>query len=522
MTRRSQPVLVLVLVLVLVAVAVLVAVLVPAVAVAADAAPVPQAVTLHDAVARAAKQNVDLRREGITLRTTEAAIVTAEGQFDFILGANGTFTRRNTPPVSPFDIQSGPTELVNLDLFLTQPLKSGGQIQLQLSPDATHTAARISCGVPQPTQGQPPVPFTSCFVYNPSVTLNFTHPLLRGFGTEVAEANLHKARLARDQELSNRAARAANVLRDTIIAYWELAYQTTDLDIRRSAVSLAEEQLRTTEAQIQVGKMGQLQAAAVRRAISDDKQEVETSQQQLTGRALDLLRLMGTAVPARFAGLRAADAASPAPHEVDADAETERALTANPALKALRQGLALSEIDVHTAEAALRPQLDFSTSIGVVGRNIDRVQALRQLDDPNNIVGSAGLVFSLPVQNRAARGAQESAQASRDNARLTADDMELAIRDGAARLTAQIRSASHRIDDAKQSILYAQQNLEAERARFQVGQSTNNDVLMRQQELKQAQISGVRAAVDLLEADVALAALTGDILDSYGVTLRGL
>jgi outer membrane protein TolC len=479
-------------------------------------APRPPAVTLHDAIARAVSGNVDLRRAGITLRTTEAGIVSALGQFDFVLSADATFTRRNTPPASATDLQSGRLDTFNSDLFLSRPLETGGTLKLQLSPDGSRSQQRLTCGVADPMAA-----FNGCNLYAPGVNLIFTHPLLRGFGTEVTEANLHKARIARDQELWNRAARAANVLRDTIIAYWELAYQTTDLEIRRSAVALAEEQLKYTEAQIKVGKMGDLQAAGVRRAIYDDQQEVETSQQQLVGRALDLLRLMGTPVPAGFEGLHAADVASPEPHDVDSDAETTRALAASPALKALQKGIALSEVDVRTAENALRPQLDLSATIGTAGRNIDPTRSLRQLYDRQNIVGSAGLLFSLPIQNRAARGAEEAARASQDNARLTAQDMELAIRDGAARLASQVRSASHRITDAKESVKYAQQNLEAERARFQVGQSTNNDVLLRQQELKQAQISGVRAAVDLLEADVALSALTGDILETYGLNLRG-
>jgi outer membrane protein TolC len=491
----------------------------------AVADPTPEPLSLRDAIARALKGNVDLRREGITLRTTEAGIVTALGQFDVVLGADGSVSRRVAPPVLSTDIQSGPVNTFNTDLLLTRPLETGGQLQLVLSPDAVQSHQRLQCGVPAtmtlPTGQVVPVPFSYCNIYNPTVTLNFTQPLLRGFGREVTEATLRKARISRDQEVWNRAARAANVLRDTITAYWELAYQVGDLEIRRSAVALAEEQLRTTEAQVQIGKMGELQAAAVRRAISDDQQEVETSQQQLMARSLDLLRLLGTPVPARFAGLRTTDAVGTDPHAVDADDETARALKASPALKALEQGIALSDVDVRTAVASLKPQLDLSASIGRTGKNIDLSHSLRQLLDSQDTQGSVGLVFSLPMQNRAARGAEETARAARDNARLTSEDVELAIRDSAARLAAQVRSAGRRIDLAKESVKWAQQNLDAERARFQVGQSTNNDVLMRQQELKQAQVSGVRAAVDLLEADVALSALTGDILDTYGVTLRG-
>jgi outer membrane protein TolC len=155
-----------------------------------------------------------------------------------------------------------------------------------------------------------------------------------------------------------------------------------------------------------------------------------------------------------------------------------------------------------------------------VGRNLGLADSLDQLTSNTNTVWSAGLTFSFPVQNRAARGAADAARAAGDSARLDAEDLELAIRDGVARFASQIRSADQRIGFARASVTYAQQNLEAERARFDVGRSTNNDVLLRQQDLKQAQINVARAVVDLLEADVALDALTGDILDTYGITLR--
>jgi outer membrane protein TolC len=86
-------------------------------------------------------------------------------------------------------------------------------------------------------------------------------------------------------------------------------------------------------------------------------------------------------------------------------------------------------------------------------------------------------------------------------------------------MSAQIRSAGARVEFGRAAVTFSQDNLQAEMARFQVGTSTNNDVLLRQQELKQAQSSVARAAADLLEAEIALAALTGDILETYGVEL---
>ena len=73
---------------------------------------------------------------------------------------------------------------------------------------------------------------------------------------------------------------------------------------------------------------------------------------------------------------------------------------------------------------------------------------------------------------------------------------------------------------SRETVKFAERNLEAEEARFSVGRSTNNDVILRQQELKVAQIQVVRAGVDLLLAEIALGAMTGDLLERYGVELK--
>jgi outer membrane protein TolC len=485
--------------------------------VATRAQSTPQPLTLRQALERAVAGNIDLRKQNVALRSAAADTLVALGYFDVVVAGDAILTHNVVPPLRMDDPSAGSTTIPLIDLSVSRALETGGRLSLAAQGRRLSSTSFFTCTGSAPV-GM--VPLVNCDIYQPNLALTFTQPLLRNFGREVTEANLRKARITQDLALLNRQAHAANDVRDTVVAYWELAYQAQDLEIRRSAEALAREQLRTTDAQIKVGRMGALEAAAVNRAIAQAQGEVATSEQQLMARSLDVERLFGAPVPRGFAGLRAVDGPGATAHEVNVDAETDHALAASPALKSLRQGLALTEIDVAVAAASLRPQLDFTGSIGTVGRNLDFAEAIRQLGRTSDITWSAGLTFSLPVQNRAARGAQEGTRAADEAARLNATDLELAIRDGVARLAAQIRSAGARIDFARAAVTYAQQNLTAEQARFEVGRSTNNDVLLRQQELKQAQINVARAVVDLLEADVALDALTGDVLDTYGVTLR--
>jgi outer membrane protein TolC len=88
------------------------------------------------------------------------------------------------------------------------------------------------------------------------------------------------------------------------------------------------------------------------------------------------------------------------------------------------------------------------------------------------------------------------------------------------RLMAQIDVAKRRIDVLAPTTDHATLDLEAERARFAVGRSTNFDVLRRQEELSNAKLRQARARTDYLKAFAALGAVTDEILDRYQVVLK--
>jgi outer membrane protein len=481
----------------------------------AHGAAAEQPLTLMQALQRAVAGNVDLRRERVNILVADAGILAARGQFDFLLGAGLTFQRQTQPSLSSQDISSGFTNDLALSLQLSRTLESGGSVRLALQNDAINTNSRLSCGS---LAGAP----QTCTYYNSNLGLTFNHPLLRGLGVEVTQANLRKARIEKDLALLNRQMRAANVLRDVITAYWELAFATQDLAIRRSAVDLAREQLRITKAQVDVGRLAPIDQAAVERAIGDRLQDVAVSEQNLYFRTLDLWRLLGIPADPSLPMFAAAETPSAATRDMDATAEVKRALETNPQLRALKTGLALNAIDVQTARDTLKPRLDFVGTLGSRGRNSNLTETLTSATGLDELTWSAGLNFQFPLENRTANGQLRGAELTLEQNRIDAGILELTIRDTVMRYAFQIHTAATRVDLAKQTVGFAQQNLEAEKARFSVGRSTNNEVLRLQQELKTAEINVVRATVDLLDSDVNMSAITADILDRYGVVLKGL
>jgi outer membrane protein TolC len=473
-----------------------------------------QPLSVKQAIARAVAGNADMRRERVAVAQAAARQLAAEGQFDFLVDAALERKREWLPPLSCTtscqDLSLAKTTTTALDLGFSRHLESGGFLRLAGSAVQATSDATADSGL---------LPGT---FYSSRLALTFSHPLLRGFGTEVTLANLRKARIQQDTARLGRQMRACNVLRDVVIAYWELAYATQDLAIRRSALDLAQEQLRITNALIGVGRLADSDAASVERAIAQRLEDMATGEQILFFRSLDLQRLFGVPVEVTSPLLIATDAPGTSAPSVDEAADVGRALEANPQLRALKLGLGLSQADVATARNTLRPRLDFVGSVGPVGWKPGLGDSVRQASGFGALAWSAGLTFELPVENRTARGQMRAAEEELNLAHINAEDFAVQLRDLVLRAARSVRTAGTRVTLGQREVEFAQRNLDAERARFQAGRATNNDVLLRQQELKDAQTRLLRATVDQNESEAALSAATAEILDRYGVVLKGL
>ena len=166
------------------------------------------------------------------------------------------------------------------------------------------------------------------------------------------------------------------------------------------------------------------------------------------------------------------------------------------------------------------PQLDITFSGGTVGNASEARTAFAQLGQLGSYSVTAGFLFQLPLQNRGARGTRAAARHGLRKARLREQDVRNQLAAAVARLCVLARTARQRADVLDRSMDAAALDLAAERARFEVGRSTNFDVLRRQEEVAQVQLGQARARVDEVKAVAALAALSGRILDRFGVNVR--
>ncbi|HEX8112084.1 MAG TPA: TolC family protein, partial [Kofleriaceae bacterium] len=93
----------------------------------------------------------------------------------------------------------------------------------------------------------------------------------------------------------------------------------------------------------------------------------------------------------------------------------------------------------------------------------------------------------------------------------------LAVR--ATRAVQRTRAAIASVALGDQAIDLAEQNVAAEQKRFELGRSTNFDVLRRQDELEQARLRKASAVADYLAARTELDGLSGAILARYHIVM---
>lgn len=494
---------------------------------------------LSEVLQVAIDENVDLSSKLVAVEISEAQILAASGAFDVTITAGLAVSKSvNAPRGSAFIFSTG-ARTVSGYLGATRKLETGGRLTLNIDVSRTLTDQPLSPF--NPTLGS-----ATLAQYRISPTLTFQHPLLRGMGVRVNRAAIDRARLARSTAEADQLVTAQNLVRDLISAYWDVLASQRDLENKRQSVKLAQEQLTRTEAQVRAGRLAAVEAKAVEQSLMQRETDVLLAENLLLETSLRLRALMGQEFAGReVLGVQATTNPidSLVPEPVDMDAAIDKALSANPAVRQLEVALASKRIDEIEIANQRLPQLDFTGTFAPQGRSVDRLpntqtgapseagswgQAFRNFGTDNvatnglfaeyTVTGALDLTWS--VQNRTARGNHQRVLAELELAELNLK----AIRQNTATqviiASNKLRSAAKQMELARLSIELAEQNLAAEQARFEVGRSTNYDVLFRIDELLNAQTTHLRAGLEYLRAKAELQALTGEILPAYGLDLH--
>ncbi len=466
------------------------------------AGPVKQT-SLPDLLQIAVRQAPALATAKLDIEIAEAQIQQTWARNDFVVGAQAYGSWSGAGVVGGIAVGSSKSYGGSADI--TRMIPTGGTVGLHAS-SGYQKATATGLGSQES--------------WSDSISLSLNQPLLRGAGGMVFNSRENIATLSRDAAVLARRAAALQTVQSIVSAYWDLVLAQRQVAITEQSLTLARERLRITEIGAAGGKIAKAEIPAVQQIIATREEEVLGGELGVLDRSIGLRRAVGMEIGAGELGLRVATELEAKDQGWTVPAMLERAYAASPELAQLAKQQAGATIEIEVTENGLMPRLDLAVSFGPTGTHEQFGTAAKNLVKLNELAAQGTLTFQQGLSRDDVKGRSRELRGQREKLRVNAQDVRQQIAQAMSGAIAQIELAKRRVVLSQRAIDLAIENIRIETDRFNLGKSTNFDVLNRLEEQRQAELRKAQALIDWHKAEAVVQALTGDLLPAFGITVQ--
>jgi outer membrane protein len=484
--------------------------------------------------------------------------------FDPIATANFGWSHANVPINNPFTSGAGTTAIPLVqqntgfvNLGYTQGFHTGTDLSVTF--DTTRSSTNLSDVVFNPA-------------LNPIMTATLSQPLLNGFGLLPNTRYIIEARNSMKVANSQFAQQVIATVTQTSNDYWELVYDRENVKVQEAAVGVSQKLYEDNKKQLEIGTMAPLDVLTAESQLATDQQNLIVAQttrlQQETVLLNDIAKNLLAKDVAGIEIIPTTPISTPELVEnIPLQDAVQEAWKKRPELYQADLNLKNAGIEVKATANALLPSLNAYVQYQAQGLNGNRIKtnatgafaadtASPLVDANGNILlvngtqafaafpvnattivpgglgNSLGNVFhndfptyavgvnlTLPIRNRSAQAdsarAQLDERQERVQYRQTENTIVLNVRNALIALQ-QDRSQVAAADKAR---TLAQQTLDAEQKKYQLGSSTSYQVVLRSRDLTAAQGTALRAQANLAEALVNFNQAMGRTLEVNHITV---
>lgn len=331
-------------------------------------------------------------------------------------------------------------------------------------------------------------------------------PLLRGRAIDSRRAGTASAELGVERATQQLDAARLSHFTTALASYWDWVAAGRQLAVARALLTLAEVRDTQLADSVALGQIAAIERTDNQRAIFQRRSALASAQRLFEQAAIDLsLYFRGAdGAPVR----PPLDRLPPLPAtatstEPDEAMEVTAALAGRPEVQARRLTRDRQRVELRLAENTQLPTLDFFSEVG---------RERRESSKGGNSF-EIGLTFSLPVQRRKAIGQTLKAQAALSRADLDLRWVEDQVRAEVQDALSAVRAAAAIRDAVSDEVEVARELERLERDRFDLGDSTQFLVNLRELAAADAAVRDIRAQTDFEKALARLDRATGRVLN---------
>ena len=364
--------------------------------------------------------------------------------------------------------------------------------------------------------------------FNPAVTAQLqavvSQPLLRNFKIDPLRAQLVTSR--KNLEIADIGVTELGITLSSGAerAYWNLVLAKAAVAVQQHSLDLSLELERNNKARVDVGQSPPLDLVSARAEVAQRREGLIVAETQVR-QAEDQLRVL-ILDPKRpdfwFARLEPADLVPPIGPAPDVDVAVRAALQQRTDLQRARKQIEIDETTVELARNQtlpdLRLQATYLTS-GLGGTELLRTggfpgtivgqqftafgDVLRQLFSANYPTWTVGFTLSYPLGRSADQLALVRSNLEREQGVARLRSAELKVVREVRTAAMQLEQNRQRIETTRLGRDLSEQRLDAEQKRFEVGMSTNFNVIQAQRDLAVARNAELQAQLDYQLAMIA-------------------
>lgn len=355
--------------------------------------------------------------------------------------------------------------------------------------------------------------------YGSDVGLTLRQPLLQGAWPTINLAPLARAKVTAERSLFELRSDVLDLILETEIAYWNLAYARADRALIASSLELAENLLEENRERERLGLVTPLEVLQAEAEVLNQQEAIIQADRGIDDAEDALRRAIG---------------------EVDfMETLTNSIAVANlpDATESLRpmdtvvKDTVLSDIDAQVQERQIeverinrmlaqdKTQLDLNLTGGLtyLGRDSDGKTAYRGAYRADGYDWNVGLEVQMPWGFREARARARQTARNVEQAKLRLYDIKQEKALAARKAWRSADTGLKRIEVTRASVELNEEAFEQERARYGSGLVPYRSVLEAQRDFDRAQSNYLRSVIETLRARVRLSRVDGTLLERNGL-----
>ena len=471
-------------------------------------------VTLKDSIIFALSNNYDLKIAKLGPMIEGKDITAAKSVFDPVLEITGNVGESEIPSNS--QLQLGLTSELSdfradtntLQAKVEKLLVTGATFALEFNMKRTFLD---------------PAPFALIHPWSDaSIMAKVTQPLLRNAGIFYNRSQIYIARNDREKSILQLKETAIDVVNEAQNAYWVLVKAIEELRVRNKSLERARDLLRRNKIQARVGTLAPIDVVEAEEGVAKQLEGVVIAENDIKDREDDLKHIMnlGNGSILYDVSIVPIDKASFEINDIVLNESINIALANRPELFGKGIDMENSRIRVRQRRNELLPKFDFEAGIRYDGLSGNYGNALDSTFSQDFQSEFFGVSLEVPLGNREARSNYSKAKFEETQTVLDTKRLEQEIIVEVRKAVRQIKTNDERIKHTEKARELAQERLEAEEKKFEVGRTSSIEVLRAQENLAIAEGKATNAKVDYQISLGELDAAMGIILEQNDIIIE--